>query len=302
MIHSQLVNDILKLKKEKNAVLLVHNYQIGEIQDIADHLGDSLGLSKLAAEVDHLVIVFCGVRFMAETAKILSPDKKVLLPRADAGCPMAEMVDVAGLEKLKSEHPDATVVTYVNSTAEVKAISDVCVTSANAVKVVQNLKADKIIFTPDKNLAAWVQRFTDKTIIPWEGYCYVHQQYNAGEIMQAKEKHPDGVVVVHPECPPEVIDEADEVLSTSGMVKFARETSSKKILIGTEEGMIYRLRKENPDKQILAAGTLKMCKGMKMSRLDDVYKALYHEQHEMILPAEIMKKARTALESMLAYV
>lgn len=299
---SLLVKDILKLKKEKDAVLLVHNYQVGEIQDLADHLGDSLGLSRLATEVDNPVIVFCGVKFMAETAKILSPEKKVYIPRKDAGCPMADMVDVEGLKKLKAEHPDAMVATYVNSTAEVKAESDVCVTSANAVKVVQNLEADKIIFTPDRNLAAWVQRFTDKTIIPWDGYCYVHQQYTVEEILQSKEKHPDGVVIVHPECPADVIDLADEILSTSGMIKFAQTTSAKKLLIGTEEGMIYRLRKENPEKQIYAAGTLKMCKGMKVSRLEDLFGALYHERYEMILPEEIMNKARTALERMLQYV
>lgn len=302
MNQSKLIEDIKRLKKEKKAVFLVHNYQIGEIQDLADYLGDSLGLSKLATEVDNPLIVFCGVKFMAETAKILSPDKKVLIPRMDAGCPMADMVDVDGLKKMKAEHPDATVVTYVNSTAEVKAESDICVTSANAVKVVQNLKTDKIIFTPDKNLAAWVQRFTDKTIIPWDGYCYVHQQYTAKEMIQAKEKHSDGVLIVHPECPAEVIDQADEVLSTSGMVQFTKTTSAKKLLIGTEEGMIYRLRKENPNKKIFAAGTVKMCKGMKINHLEDVYKSLYHEQHEMILPATIMDKARMALERMLQYV
>ncbi len=294
--------DIEDLKKKKDAVILVHNYQIGEVQDMADYLGDSLGLSQKAAVVSNSMIVFCGVRFMAETAKILSPEKKVILSHMDAGCPMAEMVDVENLRKLKEKHRDAVVVTYVNSTADVKAESDVCCTSANAVKVVQNIEADEIIFTPDKNLASYVQRFTDKKIIPWDGFCYVHNRFTREEVIAAKRAHPDGVLMVHPECRPEVIDVADEVLSTGGMVRFARESSYKKFLVGTEEGIIYRLKKENPEKIFYSAGSAKMCRGMKLTRLEDLHEALATEQLEIDLPDDIISRARKSLERMLEYV
>lgn len=302
MDKQQMVKEILRLKKDKDAVLLVHNYQRGEIQDLADHLGDSLGLSRLAAEVPNPLIVFCGVRFMAETAKILSPEKKVLIPRWDADCPMAQMVDVDGLKVLKMRHPKAKVVTYVNSTAEVKAESDVCCTSANAVRVVQNVDADEIIFTPDKNLASWVQRFTDKKIIPWEGQCYVHDRFTQEEVLKAKAASPDAVLVVHPECPPEVVDVADEVLSTGGMVKLAKTSSAKTFLLGTEAGMLYRLKKENPDKNFYSAGKAKMCLGMKLTHLEHLYQSLVQERYETTLPQEIMDRARGSLERMLQYV
>ncbi|MFH1940786.1 MAG: quinolinate synthase NadA [bacterium] len=297
----EMVAEIFRLKKEKDAVLLVHNYQRGEIQELADYLGDSLGLSQRAAQTSNRMIVFCGVLFMAETAKILSPDKKVLLPRIEAVCPMAEMVDARELRKLKAEHPDAAVVTYVNSTAEVKAESDVCCTSANAVKVVQNIDADEIIFTPDRNLAAYVQRFTEKKIIAWDGYCYVHDRFTKTEVLRAKETHPDAVLIVHPECPPEVIDSADEVLSTSGMIRFVRESPAKKFLIGTEEGILYRMKKENPGKTFYSAGSAKMCRGMKITRLEDLHKAFLKEQHEITVSREIIHRAGTALERMLEY-
>lgn len=302
MDKNQMTEEILRLKKEKEAVLLVHNYQRGEIQELADFLGDSLGLSRKASQVSGRMIVFCGVNFMAETAKILSPDKKVLLPHLDAGCPMAKMVDVKELQKLKAQYPNAVVVTYVNSTAEVKAESDVCCTSANAIQVVQNIDADEIIFTPDQNLADYVQRFTKKKIIPWEGYCYVHDRFTKEEVIRAKTAHPDAILVVHPECQHDVIDEADEVLSTSGMVKFAKESSAKEFLVGTEEGLLYRLKKENPEKTFYSAGVAKICRGMKVTKLEDIYQAFINEQHEIIIPAEIMDKARTALERMLTYV
>jgi quinolinate synthase len=293
---------IRRLKEEKNGVLLVHNYQRGDIQDLADFLGDSLGLSRQAARISQRLIVFCGVKFMAETAKILAPDKTVLLPRLDAGCPMASMVDVENLKKLKAEHPGASVVTYVNSTAEVKAESDVCCTSANAVQVVQNIDSDKIIFTPDRNLASYVQRFTGKKIIPWDGYCYVHDRFTKKEVLQARKIHPGAVLMVHPECPPEVIDVADEILSTSGMVRLARESKIKTFLVGTEEGMLYRLRKENPEKSFYSAGTSKMCRGMKLTRLEDLHQALVKDQYEISIPMAVMDRARTALERMLIYV
>ena len=294
-----IVEEINKLKKEKNAIILVHNYQRSEIQDIADYLGDSLGLSREAAKTDVNIIVFCGVRFMAETAKILSPGKKVLLPRKEAGCPMADMVTAEDLKRLKGKHPDAKVVSYVNTNADVKAESDICCTSANAVEVVRNLKTERIIFTPDKNLAAYCQRFTNKEIIPWNGYCYVHEKIRKEEVRLAKEKFPDALLLVHPECNPSVIDLADEVLSTSGMLNFAKKTDKKKFLIGTEEGLIYRLKKENPGKEFYAAGTAKMCRNMKLTTLNDVYFSLKEERYPIELPEGIIKSAGKTLTAML---
>jgi len=297
-----IVEEINKLKKEKNAIILVHNYQRSEIQDIADYLGDSLGLSREAAKTDVNIIVFCGVRFMAETAKILSPGKKVLLPRKEAGCPMADMVTAEDLKRLKGKHPDAKVVSYVNTNADVKAESDICCTSANAVEVVRNLKTERIIFTPDKNLAAYCQRFTNKEIIPWNGYCYVHEKIRKEEVRLAKEKFPDALLLVHPECNPSVIDLADEVLSTSGMVNFVKKSDKKRFLIGTEEGLIYRLKKENPGKEFYAAGTAKMCRNMKLTTLNDVYLSLREERYAIELPEGIIKSAQKALMGMLKYV
>jgi quinolinate synthase len=302
MNQDHLIREIKKLKTEKQAVLLVHNYQIAEIQELADFLGDSLGLSRKATEVENPLIVFCGVRFMAETAKILSPEKTVLLPRLDAGCPMAEMVDVEGLRALKKKHPDAMVVTYVNSTAEVKAESDVCCTSANAVQVVQNVEAEEIIFAPDRNLAAYVQRFTNKRIVSWDGYCYVHERFTLEEVIQSKAAHPDALVMVHPECPPEVIDAADEVQSTSGMIRVARESHVKTFLISTEEGLLHRLKRENPDKTFYSVGSAKMCRGMKVTKLEDLYQSLSKSQHVIEVDEPVMHRARHALERMLQYV
>lgn len=297
-----ILEEINKLKKEKNAIILVHNYQIPEIQDIADFLGDSLGLAKQAAETKARIIVFCGVRFMAETAKILSPGKMVLLPRKEAGCPMADMITAEDLRSLKKNHPDAKVVSYVNTNAEVKAESDVCCTSANAVKVVKNIGAEKIIFTPDKNLAAYCQRFTDKEVISWNGYCHVHEKITEEEVRLAKEKLPDALLLIHPECNPSVIDLADEVLSTSGMVSFAKKSDKKRFLIGTEEGLIYRLKKENPGKEFYTAGTAKMCRNMKLTTLNDVYLSLKEERYPIELAGEIIKSAQKALTVMLKYV
>jgi len=302
MDNQQMIQEILDLKKKKNAVLLVHNYQRKEIQDLADHLGDSLGLSQIASETSADIIVFCGVKFMAETAKILSPDKKVLLPQQTAGCPMAQMAGPEELKAMKNQHPDAKVITYVNSTAEVKAESDVCCTSANAITVVKKVPADEIIFAPDRNLAAYVKRFTEKKIIPWNGYCYVHDQFSVEEVQKAREAHPDALVMVHPECPPDIIDLADEVFSTSGMVTFARQNMASKFLVGTEEGMLHRLKKENPDKIFLSLGAAKSCRGMKVTHLEDLYQALLNEQFEIRLPEKLMSRARGALERMLYYV
>jgi len=293
--------EITRLKEEKNAIMLVHNYQRGEIQDMADFLGDSLGLSKEAAKTDAEIIVFCGVSFMAETAKILSPDKTVLLPRKEAGCPMADMVTSHDVIALKEKYPDAKVVSYVNTNADVKAETDVCCTSANAVEVVRNIDADRVIFVPDRNLGSYVGRFVDKEIILWDGYCYVHENITKKEVVQAKEKYPDALLLVHPECNPSVIDVADKVLSTGGMVNFVRESKAKKFLIGTEEGIIYRLKKENPDKEFYTAGTPRMCRDMKITTLNDVHHSLKYERYPIELPEEVMGKARNALEAMLRY-
>ena len=297
-----LSQEIIRLKREKNAVLLVHNYQQEEIQLLADFLGDSLDLSRKASQVPESTIVFCGVLFMAETAKILSPDKKVLIPRLDASCPMAESMDVAGLKALKSQHPDAMVVTYVNSTAEVKAESDVCCTSANAIKVVEKVEAGEIIFAPDRNLAHWVQRFTKKRIIPWDGFCYVHQRFSPDEVRKARDTHPEALLIAHPECIPEIIDMADQVLSTSGMVRFARESDTHTLLVATEEGLIRRLQRENPGKKFFSAGTAKTCRGMKTIHLEDVHQSLALGQYEVVVPARVAGRARKAVERMLEYV
>ncbi len=302
MKKEDIITEIQKLKQEKGAIILVHNYQRPEIQDIADYLGDSLGLSKIAAESDVKTIVFCGVRFMAESAKILSPEKLILLPREDAGCELANMATREELMGFKSKYPDACVVSYVNTNADVKAESDVCCTSANAVKVVQNVPAGQIIFVPDRNLANYVQRFTDKEIIPWNGFCYVHDGMEPDVVEKIKDLHPNAKLIVHPECQREVIDLADEVASTGGMVKFARESNVDKIIIGTEEGIIYRLQKENPSKTFYTVGSARMCRNMKITTLEDVLFALREEKYRIELPDFILKKARTALDKMLEYI
>jgi len=298
----ELTDKIRALKEARHATILAHNYQLGEVQDVADFVGDSLELSQQAARVESEVIVFCGVDFMAETAAILCPEKTVILPVAHASCPMANMITADQLRARKAELPGVPVVCYVNTTAEVKAESDICCTSANAVQVVQNVKADKIIFAPDRNLASWVQRFTDKQIIPWDGFCYVHDQFTVEEVETARAKHPDGVIVAHPECPKEVVDLADEVFSTSGMVKFAKESNAKKFILGTEAGMLDRLKRENPDKTFFALGSVKVCRGMKTTRLEDLHQALENNQHQIELDPVIMNRARKSLERMLEYV
>lgn len=294
--------EITRLKEEKNAIILVHNYQRPKVQDVADYLGDSLGLSRKASNTNADMIVFCGVTFMAETAKILSPDKTVLLPRKEAGCPMADMVSSEEVIALREKYPNAKVVSYVNTNADVKAVTDVCCTSSNAVEVVRNIEADRVIFIPDRNLASYVGRFVDKEIIPWDGYCYVHERITKDEVLKAKEKYPDALLLVHPECNPPVIDIADEVLSTQGMVDFVGESDNKRFLIGTEEGILYRLKKENPDKEFYPAGTPKICQNMKRTTLDDVYLALKDAQYPIEIPNEIISSAKRALEAMLQYV
>ncbi len=291
---------ISKLKQEKRAVILAHNYQRPEVQEAADFVGDSLELAVEASRTDAKIIVFAGVRFMAETAKILSPDKKVLLPRKEAGCPMANMASREQVLKLKKQYPDAAIVSYVNTTADVKAISDICCTSANAVKVVKSLPNKRIIFVPDQNLAAWVaSQVPEKEIIAFPGFCYVHMAFSASDVEEAKEKHPQAEILVHPECKPEVTKRADYVLSTSGMVRHAATSESKEFVIGTEYGLTYRLKKENPDKQFYPLGRIRVCWNMKLTKLEDVYDSLKYERYEINLDRDTIEAAARALRRMI---
>jgi quinolinate synthase len=295
-----MIKDILALKKERQATILAHNYQMPEVQDVADLVGDSLELSRAAARLDSDVIVFCGVDFMAETAAILSPQKKVVLPVSGAWCPMAHMITPDQLRDLKALHPEAAVVCYVNSTAEIKAESDVCCTSANGVQVVNSLSENEVIFVPDRNLAAYVARHTDKTIIPWNGYCYVHDHLTVDEVRAARAEHPNAEVLVHPECPPQVIDQADFVYSTAGMGRHAKASAAKEFIIGTEVGMIYRLKKDNPEKEFYPLSKDAICHNMKKTDLAQVLRALQTLEPQVTVPEEIAARARTAIERMLA--
>lgn len=296
-----LASEILELKKQRNAVILAHNYQIAEVQDVADFVGDSLGLSIAAGKTDAKLIIFCGVHFMAETAAILCPDKIVLMPEENAGCPMADMITAAGLGKLKSEHPKAKVVCYVNTSAEVKAESDICCTSANAVKVVNSIKdTDEIIFVPDKYLGMHTaSKVQDKKFIFWEGFCPTHLKIMPEHIQKLKQEHPQAKVIVHPECRPEVIRLADEVLSTEGMVNFSKKTEAKEIIVGTEVGMLYRLKKENPGKTFYPATELAVCPNMKLTTLEKVLWSLEDLKTEIKVPKDIANRARLAIEKMI---
>jgi quinolinate synthase len=297
---NELAWEIARLKKKKNAVILAHNYQVEEVQLIADFLGDSLELSRKATELTQAIIVFAGVKFMAETAKILSPGKKVLLPRLDAGCPMADMITVEDLRQMKQQHPQAMVVTYVNSSVEVKAESDVCCTSSNAVRVVANLPAREIIFIPDENLGNYVQKMVpDKKLYLFEGFCYVHWRIGEDEIIEMRRRYPRATVIVHPEVCPEVTALADEVLSTSGMLKFVACSPQKEFIVATEQGLLERMKRENPGKTFYPPGTAKICSNMKRTARVDVYDALNEEKYEITVDPVIAEKARHALREML---
>jgi quinolinate synthase len=293
---------ILELKEEKNAILIVHNYQRGEIQDIADLVGDSLELSRKAAATDADVIVFCGVHFMAETACILSPDKTVLLPDANSGCPMADMITATQLREKKREHPNATVVTYVNSSAEVKAESDFCCTSANGVQVVSKIDNDEIIFVPDQYLGDYIQRKTGKKMILWPGYCPTHVRITAEDIISRKKEYPNARVVVHPECRPDVIDLADEALSTSGILRYAGREDVRELIVGTEIGMFHRLNKENPGKKFIPASEKAICPNMKLITLEKVLESLETMTPRVTVPEDIRIRARKAVDRMLEMV
>ncbi len=299
MEKKELIERINKLKKEKNAVILAHIYQRPEIYNVADFIGDSYGLSKKATETDAEIIVFCGVDFMAESAYILNPDKTVLIPTRLANCPMAAMVDVEGLRKLKAQYHDAAVVSYVNTTADVKAESDICCTSANAVKVVNSLEEDEVIFVPDSNLAHYVMRHTDKKIIPWNGWCYVHNKFSPEGLIRAKAMHLAAKVLVHPECIPEVVDLADEVFSTTGMVNYVKQSPDKTFIIATEIGVIERLKLEFPEKVFFQAPPGGTCLQMKKTTLVLVLDALEKEQFKVTVPENIRVRAKKALDKML---
>jgi quinolinate synthase len=296
----RLIDEILSYKEERDAVILAHNYQVGEVQDIADLVGDSLELARAARSMQCSTLVFCGVDFMAETAAILSPEKKVLLPAGDACCPMAGMVTAGEVREARKRYPDAAVVSYVNTTAEVKAVSDICCTSANAVKVVESCPESRILFVPDRNLGRYVARFTKKEVMPWEGYCLVHDRYTARDIARERSLHPEAEVLVHPECRPEVIDSADFVFSTSGMLSHACASSATEFIIGTEIGILHQLRKRCPDKRCYPLSEKAVCVNMKKTGLVNVHLALSRMEPRVTVSPEIAEPARRAIERMLA--
>lgn len=299
-MNQNLVKKIEDLKQKRNAIILVHNYQIGEVQDIADFVGDSLELSRIASKNNADVILFCGVLFMAETASILSPNKTILMPDISAGCPMADMITPSALQELKDKHPDALVVSYVNSSAEIKAMSDVCCTSANAIKVVNSLPKDKeIIFVPDKYLGNYAKQQTKRdNMILWNGYCPSHVKILPEDILAIKKDHPGAKLIVHPECTPEVIAMADSVCSTAGMVRFVKENDAKEIIVGTEVDMIYRLKKEAPNKIYYPASKAAVCPNMKLTTLEKILWSLEDMKTEVKVPQEIQAKAINAVNRM----
>lgn len=300
-----LQGEIRRLAKEKNAVILAHYYQRPEVQDVADFIGDSLDLSRKANQTDADLIVFCGVRFMCETAKILNPTKKVLHPNPESGCPMADMITAKDVIRLKEQHPDGEVVAYVNTNAEVKAVSDVCVTSANAVKVVQRLQSNKIIFIPDQALGSWVKKHVpEKEFIIWQGFCPPHFEFTAREVLKLKEQYPDAKVAVHPECHQKVIDLADFVGSTSQIINYATTCDAQRVIVITEVGLKYTLMKRNPNKEYIFPESMNYCGSvycctMKAITLSKVYETLKDELNEVILPEDIIDRAKRPLLRML---
>jgi len=300
MEKQQLIDEIKKLKKERNAVIVAHNYQIDDIQEIADVVGDSFALSKYCASNDASVIVFCGVHFMAESAKILSPEKTVLLPERDAGCPMADMVTAEDVRNLREKHPGAAVVCYINSSAEVKAECDVCCTSSNAVKVVKSLEEKDIIFVPDQNLGNYVaKQVPEKNLILWRGYCITHHRVKAEDVNKVRELYPEAKLLVHPECKPEVVEAADFVGSTKQIIDYARESKDPVLIIGTEMGVLYRLKKDSPDKTFYMLSSGMICVNMKKTNLNSVYNSLKEMKHEITLSEDVRLRASRALDRML---
>ncbi|MFN3396504.1 MAG: quinolinate synthase [Thermodesulfovibrionales bacterium] len=318
-----LIEEILRLKAERRALILSHNYQRPEVQDIADFVGDSLELSRTAAGIECDVIVFCGVHFMAESASILSPEKVVLLPEPEATCPMAAMITVGETRKvwktfpgyevqptfvfpheftlldIKAQYPGVPVVAYVNTTADVKAESDICCTSANVVKVVESLPEDRVICIPDRNLSAWAQKNTGKKIISWDGFCHVHDRVTKEDVYKVRKEYPDALLMAHPECRLEVLELADHVTSTSGMLRFAKASEAKRFIVGTETGIIHRLKKENPDKEFYPLRKDMVCPNMKKTTLKSVFTALKEMRHVIRVPEDIRVRAKNALDRML---
>jgi quinolinate synthase len=300
MSESDVTERIKQLQAERGAVILAHNYQVPVIQDIADHLGDSLDLSRLAARLPDETIIFCGVHFMAETASILSPGKKVILPEPDAGCPMADMIGVDDLLALKEKHPHAVVVMYVNSTAAVKAETDICCTSANAVKVIKSIpEGSTIVFGPDRCLGGWISEMTGRELVIWDGYCPPHQLIIPEEIQALREKYPGSKVMVHPETIPAVRAVADAVLGTGGMIRYAGETDTDTFIVGTEAGMCYRLEKEYPGKRFIPASKRAVCKNMKKITLEKVLASLETLEPVIGVPAGTADRARGAIQRMI---
>ncbi len=295
-----ITNEIKRLAKAKNALILAHNYQAVEIQDLADYRGDSLQLSILSAEVKSPLIVFCGVRFMAETAAILNPGSKVILPVMDAGCPMADMISGEQLRQFKAEHPGSVVVCYVNSTVEVKAESDICCTSSNALKVVSSLPPDQtILFVPDRNLGSWVAKVSGRKIITWDGYCPTHQWgFSLQDVQKMREEYPGYELLVHPESDPVIVEQADHVMSTGGMVKYLEEHD--RVIIATENGLTDYLIHLHPEKQIHSLSPKAICQNMKKTRVEDVLHALQNEEHQILVDPAVAKKAKHSIDRMLA--
>lgn len=298
-----LADTIAKLKEEKEAIILAHFYQMEEIQDMADVVGDSLELSRKAAATDARTIVFCGVRFMAETANILSPEKNVLLPVMDSGCPLADMIEPSDVENLRKKHPNSAVICYINSSAEVKAVSDYCCTSSNAVGLVRNIPEKKVIFIPDKNLGSYVAKSVpEKTIVIWDGYCLTHHRVTAKDVDHAKKVYPDAPVLVHPECIPEVVEKADFVGSTSGIIKYSKETKADVLIIGTEMGIIHRLKQDSPHKKFFLLSPGMICPNMKKIKPEDVLNVLRDMSNKIVVQRQVAEKAGKALNRMLEYV
>jgi len=296
----KMIDEIKKMKKEKNAVILAHLYQWGEIQDIADFVGDSLDLSKKARNTDADMIVFCGVYFMAETAKILSPEKRVLLPEIHAGCPMADMITENDIDDLRQEYPKAAVVCYVNSSAAVKAKSDICCTSSNAVAVVRSLKEEEIIFVPDQNLGHYVSRFVpEKKIILYKGFCPTHHKITVEDMVRVRKIHSGIPILVHPECRPDVVDTADFIGSTAQIIDYVKNHEDKKFIIGTESGILHALKKQCPDKKFYSLHSAMVCPNMKKTTIESVYKSLLKNQYEIFIDENTMSNAKLSLDRML---
>lgn len=291
--------EIQKLKEEKNAVILAHNYQIEEVQDAADFVGDSYDLSKKAASSEADVIIFCGVHFMAETAFILSPDKTIILPEINAGCPLADTIDHHDVLKLRHQYPQAAVVCYINSSAAVKAVSDASCTSSNAVRLVNSLPEKQIIFIPDENLGTYVSKQTDKEIIIWKGHCNTHHRVTADDVKKVKEIHPEAPILVHPECRPEVLEKADFIGGTAAIKREAKKSKHNKIIIGTEMGMLYPLKKDNPEKEFFLLSQKMICPNMKLITLDSIYRSLKNMEPIITVPEETASKALQAVNKML---